>query len=507
MRLACCRVIAGKIARTRWRGALALLVSGCTVGPKYHTPSTPVSDNFKEATQADYSTAGTWLRARPNDAASRGPWWRMFGDPELDRLEHEVTVSNQNLKQAEARFRAARAMIAYQRAALFPTLSVGPNLNSLQYSAHQPYFTVPNPPPEGDLQLPFDLSYEVDLWGSVRRSVTAAREEAQATEADLETASLSLHAELAIDYVELRSADAQQRLLDDTVKAYADALRLTQNRLNGGYAPASDVAQAQTQLDTARVQDTDIGVARAQYEHAIAVLTGRPPASLTLAPAPLVFEAPMVPPGIPSELLQRRPDIAAAERRVAEANEQIGIAVAAYYPSLNFSASSGFEGNSFANWFGWPSLFWAVGTTMTQQLFDGGRLHAQTEQARANYDAGVASYRQTALTAFQQVEDNLAALRILGDEARQQREAVSAAEHSLQLFTNLYIGGEDNYLQVITAQTTALQNQRNDVDIRRRRVEASILLVKALGGGWQSGDLPTLIEHGIPPGAIVPLGQ
>jgi NodT family efflux transporter outer membrane factor (OMF) lipoprotein len=506
MRLACCRVVAG-MARVRWRGALVLLVSGCTVGPQYHPPSTPISDSFKEATPADYSAAGTWLRARPNDAVPRGPWWRMFGDPELDRLEDAVTVSNQNLKQQEARFRAARAMIAYQRAALFPSLSVGPNLNSVQYSAHQPYFTVPNPPPEGDLQLPFDLSYEVDLWGSIRRTVAAAREEAQATEADLETASLSLHAELALDYVELRSADAQQRLLDDTVKAYADALHLTQNRLNGGYAPASDVAQAQTQLDTARVQDTDIGVARAQYEHAIAVLTGKAPASLTLAPAPLALEAPLVPPGIPSELLQRRPDIAAAERRVAEANEQIGIALAAYYPSLTFSASSGFEGTSFANWFGWPSLFWAVGTTMTQQLFDGGKLHAQTEQARANYDAAVASYRQTALTAFQQVEDNLAALHILGDEARQQREAVDAAEHSLRLFTELYIGGEDNYLQVITAQTTALQNQRNDVDIRRRRVEASILLVKALGGGWQSGELPKLIEHGIPPGAIVPLGQ
>ena len=485
---------------------MALLLGGCMVGPKYHTPDVPLSDSFKGATPADYATAGTWLPARPNDAVPRGKWWRIFGDPELDRLEDQLTVSNQNLKQAEARFRAARAMIAYQRAALFPTISTSPNLNSLRDSAHQPYFTLTNPQPEGDLQLPFDLSYEVDLWGRIRRTVAAARQEAQATAADLASAGLSLHAELAVDYVELRSADAQQRLLDDTVKAYTDALRLTQNRLNGGYAPASDVAQAQTQLDTARVQETDIGVARAQYEHAIAVLIGEPPAALTLPPAPLALQAPLVPPGIPSELLQRRPDIAAAERRVAEANEQIGIAIAAYYPSLNFGASSGFEGTSFANWFGWPSLFWAVGTSMTQQLFDGGRLHAQTEQARANYDATVASYRQTALTAFQQVEDNLAALRILGDEARQQHEAVAAAENSLRLFTNRYVGGEDNYLQVITAQTAALQNERNDVDIERRRVEASILLVKALGGGWQSSDLPALKQHGIPPGAVVPFG-
>jgi len=487
--------------------ATTLLLTGCMVGPKYHIPDVPVTAQFKEATPADYSNAGIWRPARPNDAAPRGQWWRMFGDPDLNRLEDELTVSNQNLKQQEARFRAARAMITYQRAALFPTLSVGPNLNAVQYSAHQPYFTVANPPPEGDLQLPFDLSYEVDVWGRIRRNVAAAREQAQANAADLESASLSLHAELAIDYVEMRSADAQQRLLDDTVTAYAHALRLAQNRLNGGYAPASDVAQAQTQLDTARVQDTDIGVARAQYEHAIAVLTGRPPASLTLAPAALHFETPELPPAIPSELLQRRPDIAAAERRMAEANDQIGIALAAYYPSLSFTASSGFEGTSFANWFAWPSLFWAVGTSMTQPLFDGGRIHAQTEQARANYDATVASYRQTALAAFQQVEDNLAALRILGNEARQQREAVNAAEHALSLFTNLYIGGEDNYLQVITAQTAALQNQRNDVDIRRRQAEAGILLIKALGGGWRSSDLPALIERGILSGAVVPLKQ
>ncbi len=290
-----------------------------------------------------------------------------------------------------------------------------------------------------------------------------------------------------------------------------DALRLTRNRLAGGEAPASDVAEAQTQLDTTRVQDTDVGVMRAQYEHAIATLIGKPPAAFSLPPSPLDARPPSIPPGIPSgipsELLQRRPDIAAAERRVAEANEQIGIAKAAYYPSLNFSALSGFLSSSAATWFSWPSLFWAVGTSLTQELFDGGRRHAQSEIARAGYDATVASYRQTTLTAFQQVEDNLAALRILRDEAQQQREAVDASENALRLFTNRYVGGEDTYLQVINGQTAALANQRNDVDILRRRMAASIRLVKALGGGWDVSSLPKLTERGFPRGAVVPLGQ
>ena len=259
-------------------------------------------------------------------------------------MEDELTVSNQNLKIEEARFRQARAMIGYQRAAEFPTISVGSTTSSLQDSSHQPYFLIQSPPPEGELQLAFDLNYEIDLWGRIRRTVAAAREEAQATDADLETVSLSLHAELALDYIELRSADAQQRLLDDTVKAYTDALRLTRNRLAGGEAPASDVAEAQTQLDTTRVQDTDVGVMRAQYEHAIATLIGKPPAAFSLPPSPLDARPPSIPPGIPSELLQRRPDIAAAERRVAEANEQIGIAKAAYSSVAEPQRVVGFPG-------------------------------------------------------------------------------------------------------------------------------------------------------------------
>jgi NodT family efflux transporter outer membrane factor (OMF) lipoprotein len=492
--------------RRPFTGMLGLLLAGCTVGPKYQTPTVPMTDIFKEATPVDYKTAGTWRPAQPSDGIGRGPWWQIFGDQQLNTLEDELTVSNQNLKIADAHFREARAMIGFQRAGEFPTISVATNTSSLQDSSHQPYFLIPNPPPEGELQLGFDLNYELDLWGRIRRTVSAAREEAQATNADLETVSLSLHAELALDYIELRSADAQQRLLDDTVKAYTDALRLTRNRLAGGEAPESDVAQAQTQLDMTRVQDTDAGVLRAQFEHAIATLIGKPPAAFSLPPSPLDLQPPSIPAGIPSELLQRRPDIAATERRVAEANDQIGIAKAAYYPSLNFSALSGFEGTSGATWFGWPSLFWAVGTSLTQELFDGGRRHAQSEIARAGYDAAVASYRQTTLTAFQQVEDNLVALRILHDEAQQQREAVDAADNSLRIFTNRYVGGEDAYLQVITAQTAALANQRNEVDILRRRMEASILLVKALGGGWNASSLPQLTERGLPRGGIVPLG-
>jgi NodT family efflux transporter outer membrane factor (OMF) lipoprotein len=507
MRLACGHFGRWRLLRRPITSALTLLLASCTVGPKYDTPSTLTTDVFKEATPVDYQKSGTWRPAQPSDAASRGKWWHIFGDPELDKLQDELTDSNQNLKVAEARFREARALIGFQRAAEFPTVSVGVNTASVADSANQPFFEIPNPSPEGQLVLPFDLSYEVDLWGQIHRMVSAAREEAQATAADLETVSLSLHAELALDYVELRAADAQQQVLDDTVKAFVNALRLTQNRLAGGFASASDVALAQTQLDTTRVQDTDIAVMRTQFEHAIAVLIGQPPAAFSLPPAPLDLQPPPIAPGIPSELLEQRPDIAAAERRVAEANDQIGIYQAAYYPSLNFSAMSGFEGTNGANWFGWPSLFWAVGTSLTQPLFDGGRLHAQSKRVQAAYDAAVASYRQTTLTAFQQVEDNLAALRILALEAQQQREAVTAANNSLHIITNLYVGGEDAYLQVITAQTFALTNERNDVDILRRRMEASIRLVKALGGGWNVVSLPALDEHGLPRGAIVPLGQ
>jgi NodT family efflux transporter outer membrane factor (OMF) lipoprotein len=467
---------------------LALALSGCEVGPKYVRASAPTSANFKEQPPDSFKEAGQWKTAQPSDQSLRGKWWEIFGDPQLNALEEQLTVSNQNLKVAEARLREARAAVRFNRAAQFPIISAAPSINSIHGSGNRPYVkTTSN---TGDFVLPIDFSYEVDLWGRVRRSIAAAREEAQASTADYATASLSLHAELAMDYFELRSADAQKQLLDDTVKAFTDALQLTLNRFQGGVAPKSDVAQAQTQLDTTRVQDTDVTVARAQYEHAIAILIGKPPAELTIPPTPLNAQPPVIPGALPSELLERRPDIAAAERRMAEANQQIGIARAAYFPTLSLNGSAGFEGTSLLNWLNWPSRFWAVGPQLTQTLFDGGRRRANSETAIANYDGTVATYRQTTLTAFQEVEDNLAALRILNDEDRQQTEATTSAQESLQLFTNRYKGGVDTYLQVINAQTIALQNERNNVDIQRRRMNASVLLIKALGGGWSTAQLP-----------------
>ena len=464
-----------------------MLLAGCTVGPKYARPNVPTApvDAFKE-------TDG-WKPAQPSDQLLRGKWWEIFGDPQLNALESELTVSNQDLKVANARFVEARAMVHFNRAAQFPTISTSPGIASLRDSANTPY--LPATKTTGDFVLPFDLSYELDVWGRVRRTVSASREEAQATAGDLATVNLSLHAELAYDYFELRSADAQKKLLDDTVKTYQDALQLTVNRFEGGAAPKSDVAQAQTQLQTTMVQDTDVAVQRAQFEHAIAVLIGKPPAAFSLPASPLNLAPPDISAGLPSQLLERRPDIAAAERRVAEANDQIGIARAAYFPTIMLGASAGLEGDSITNWFIWPSRFWAVGTVAGGDacLMAAAAVQLRTA-ALANYDATVANYRESTLTAFQQVEDNLAALRILSQEAQQQKEATASAQESLQIFTNRYIGGADPYLQVLTAQTIALQNERNDVDILRRRMDASVLLIKALGGGWTVSELPKTAE-------------
>src|SRR5277367_1568871 len=471
---------------------LIVALEGCTVGPKYVRPTTPTTAAYKEEPPASFKETGQWQPANPADQKGRGNWWEIIGDPQLNQLEEQVATSNQTLKVSEARFREARAAIRFNRASQFPTISASPTVAAAKNSDYSASF--PGKVQErsaGDFVLPFDLSYEVDLWGRVRRSVAAAREEAQATAADYETAKLSLEAELALDYFELRSADAQKQLLDDTVKAYTDNVQLTLGRFKGGVAPKADVAQAQTQLDTTRVQDTDVTVQRAQFEHAIAILIGKPPANFSLAAAPVNNQPPNIPVGLPSELLQRRPDIAAAERRVAEANQQIGIARAAYFPTVTLGATAGFAGSQASNWFGWPSAFWAVGPTLAQTIFDVGRRRATSESARANYDATVATYRQTSLTAFQEIEDNLAALRILEAEAQQQAQAVVSSQESLQLFTNRYRGGVDTYLQVITAQTTELANERNAIDIQRRRIDASVLLVKALGGGWDTSNLPT----------------
>jgi NodT family efflux transporter outer membrane factor (OMF) lipoprotein len=472
----------------------ATFLAGCTVGPKYKRPSAPATPAYKEPPPESFKESALWKTSKPMADVLRGNWWEIFHDPQLSALEEQVNVANQNLKAAEGRFREARALVKYNRSALFPVISVAPTILSLRDSPNAPYFTLSSLriPYTGEFLLPFDLSYEVDLWGRIRRTMAAAGEEAQATAADLQTLSLSLHAELAIDYFELRSTDAQIRVLDETVKAYSELVQLTTDLFHGGGAPETDVVQAQTQLDDARVQATDILVFRAQYEHAIAVLIGKPPAAFVLPPAPMNSEPPVIPVGLPSQLLERRPDIAAFERRVAEANEQIGIARAAYFPSLILSATGGLEGHNITNWLNWPSRFWAVGPTLAETLFDAGRRRAVTNEARANYDATVANYRQTVLAAFQEVEDNLAALRVLEKEAEQQKNAVVEAGRAVELFRSRYEGGADPYLQVVTAQTIELLNERNAVDILRRRMDASVLLIKGLGGGWDASKLPPI---------------
>jgi len=467
-------------------GLTLLLLNACAVGPKYvrPTPPSPIPAEFKESQG--------WKPAQPKDQTLRGNWWEIFGDPQLNALEVQIAVSNQTLKEAEGRLREARAVIRINRASEFPLVTTSPEITYARPSANSPALTPgATARGHGDFVLPFDLTYELDLWGRIRLAVAAAREEAQATAADLETARLSLHAELAMDYFELRSADAQQQLLNDTVKAYTDALKLTTSRFEGGLAPKSDVAQAKTQLDTTRVQATDVGVNRSALEHAIAILIGKPPAAFSLPPRPVDSHPPDIPAGLPSQLLERRPDIAAAERRVAEANEQVGIARVAFFPTVTLNGAAGFEGRSITTWLSWPSRFWALGpATAMETLFDAGRRRAQVEEALGAYDVTVAAYRDTTLTAFQQVEDNLAALRILEQEAGQQTEAVASAQESLRLFTIRYRGGVDTYLQVIAAQTAALLNERNNVDILRRRMDATVLLIKALGGGWNVAQLP-----------------
>ena len=473
---------------------VSLALAGCMVGPQYTRPSAPLAPAFKEPLPENFKSEDGWNPVQPGDAQLKGDWWTLFDDLQLNTLEAQIDPANQTLKQAEANFRAARAAIRFNRASEAPTIGVAPGAGAVRDSNNQPYLNISGANNgEGDFTLPFDLNYEIDLWGRVRRTVTQARDQAQASAADLETSRLSLHAELAADYFALRSGDAQRKLLRDTVNAFQSALQLTEDRYNGGASPLSDVTQARTQLQVAQVQATDVDIQRAMYEHAIAVLIGKPPAVFTLPPDPITVAAPAIPaiPGmLPSQLLERRPDIASYERSMAAANEQIGIAKTAYYPTLSLSAVAGFAGTSALNWFSWPSSFFAVGPTLSQTLFDHGRRRSTSDMALAQYDSTVAAYRQTTLTAFQQVEDNLNALHNLEIEARQQHDATASAQQSLDLFNTRYEDGVDTYLQVITWQTALLQNQRNDIEITQRRFEATVFLVKALGGGWDSSQLP-----------------
>jgi len=480
---------------TRGRPAFAVLVAaavvaaGCTVGPSYVRPEVMAPPAYKEL------EGSGWKVAQPSDAALRGAWWEAFGDPQLNELAAQVSVSNQKLMVAEAQFRQARALVLVARSQYFPTATIG-----VGYSRSRPSATLAttggtsrggSPSASNDFILPIDVSWEADIWGRIRRNVEANRASAQASAGDLEATRLLFQSELAQDYFQLRTLDAQRQLLDAAAAAYLTSLQLTHNRYAGGVASAADVAQAETQLKATQAQAIDVGAQRAQLDHAIAVLIGRPPATFSIAAAPLATGPPAIPVGVPSELLERRPDIAAAERRVAAANAQIGVAVAAFFPTVTLSASAGFQSGSIAKWLIWPSRFWSVGPSITQTVFDGGLRSAQTAQARAVYDGSVATYREAVLGAFQDVEDNLAALRILEEEARVQDEAVKAAERSLALITNQYRAGTVSYLNVVVAQTAALTNQQAAVGIAGRQLTASVLLIKALGGSWSTGKLPT----------------
>lgn len=464
----------------------SVVLTGCAVGPRYSRPQAPAAPEYKE-------TPPNWKQAQPADQLARGKWWEIFQDPQLNALEEQVNISNQTLKAAVAQFQQARALVRVNRAGLYPTVTAGPAVSRNRLSLTRSLTgSVTN---YTDIVLPADLTYEADVFGRVRRTVEAARANAQASAADVESVSLSLHAELASDYFQLRTLDAEEQLLTNTVAAFEKALELTQNRYKGGVASGVDVAQAQTQLEATRAQATDILVQRQQFEHAIAVLVGQPPSTFSIAPSPWNLPPPALPPGLPSDLLERRPDIAAVERRIAAANAQIGVARAAYFPQFMINASAGYEGSSITNWLTGPSGFAAAGISSVVTLFDVGRRRAINEQARAAYDQSVANYRQTVLTAFEDVEDNLAALRILDDESKTQALAVGAAERTLQLSNNRYRGGVVTYLEVITSQSAALSNERVAVQILRRRMTATVLLIKALGGGWNASSLPTISSN------------
>jgi NodT family efflux transporter outer membrane factor (OMF) lipoprotein len=440
--------------------------------------------------------------AEPADQLTRGKWWEIYGDPQLNSLEEKVRVSNQTLKAAVAQFEQARALVRFQRADFYPTITAGAAGSRNRVSQNRAVSSSLSPTNYSDIQMPVvGVSYEPDLFGRMRHTVEAARTSAQASAGDVENVSLSLHAALAADYFQLREFDAEEELLNSSVATFQRALDLTQNRYQGGVASAVDVAQAQTQVETTRAQAIDIQVARSQFEHAIAVLIGEPASSLSIPNSPLTEPPPIIPVGLPSDLLQRRPDIAAAERRVASANEQVGIARAAYFPSISLSGNGGFESTSLTNVVNGPSGFFSLGASALVTVFDVGRRRAVSEQAQAVLDQSAANYRQNVLLAFQEVEDNLAALRILAQEAETQQAAVAAAEHSLELSTNRYKGGVANYLEVTTAQGIALSDERVAVQIRGRRMISSVQLIQALGGGWNSSELPGGRIPNLPPTA------
>jgi NodT family efflux transporter outer membrane factor (OMF) lipoprotein len=477
-----------------------LSLAACTVGPNYHRPSAPVPPAFKEQPPPGFKEAqgAGWKPGQPADDRLKGRWWEIYNDPELNALQQTVTVNNQNVVQAEAQYREARAAVRAARAALFPTVTTAPAITEslgggVGGASGAGAAAIPGASQWRTFyNFPFDVTYTVDLWGAVRRSVTAAAAQAQVSAATVENLRLLYQTDLAVDYFGLHGLDGDIALLTRTVASYQDYLQLTRNRFAGGVASDLDVAQAEAQLYAAQTELTDFGVARHQFEHAIAVLTGRPPAAVTIAAKVLTTPPPPVPIAVPSELLERRADIAVNERQMAAANEQIGIAKAAFYPTLTLSSAAGFQGSHITTWISWPSKFFSVGPTLAQTLFDAGRRRALAAEAVAAYDATVAAYRQTVLTAFQQVEDQLSTLRILSNENATVENSVKSAERALTLSSAQYRAGTTSYLTVITAQTTALAAERTQVDLLTRRLTASVQLIQALGGGWDASQLPTI---------------
>jgi NodT family efflux transporter outer membrane factor (OMF) lipoprotein len=465
--------------------AVAFFVAGalgaCSFAPRYVKPPT-------EPTPQAYQGEADWKTAQPADAQYRGQWWETFGDPQLDALENEVSAANQNLKAAFARLQQARAQTRIARAAYFPTITAGPSVTRARTSLNSPTYSNTKPDTYNDFVLDADLSYEIDVWGRVRNSVASAHASEQASAADLATLDLSTHAELATDYFQLRSQDAQQELLDSTVAAYGQALELTQSLYDGGAGLLSDVDQAKAQLETARTQAADMRLSRAQTAHAIASLLGESAASFTIGPQPLpaITLPPAIDPGLPSALLERRPDVAAAERRVAAANSQIGVARAAYFPVFSLLGAIGFESTGAGSWITAPSRLWSIGPSAIITALDGGLHRAQSAQAHAAYDEQVADYRSTVLTAYQEVEDNLTALHDLELESTSEAAAAVASAAELEQAQYRYEGGETTYLEVVTAENAALAARLAAANIQLRRMTASVLLVKALGGGWHN---------------------
>jgi NodT family efflux transporter outer membrane factor (OMF) lipoprotein len=437
-----------------------------------------------------YKESANWKPAQPNEQHLGGNWWEIFEDPQLNTLELQVNVSNQNLKAAVAQYQESRAALRYVRADYFPTVTTSPSATRQKYSNNRPTSSTFDGLTFNDFVLPVNFSYQANVWGRVSRNVEAYREQAQATAADLAVVNLSMHSTLAIDYFAARTLDAEDKLLQDTVAQYQQAYQLNEDQFEGGLVSEVEVEQAKTILQTTRAQLVDVGVARAQYEHAVAVLLGKAPAEFTLLPLPLTTPPPPIPVGIPSELLERRPDIAGEERRVAAANARIGLAQTAYYPLVNILGAGGFESGSITTLLQGPGAMWSIGGSLVQTLFDGGRRRATTDEAKASYDSAVASYRQTVLTSFQQVEDNLAALRILEQEAGVQASAVDAARRSLDLSNSRYEGGVTSYLEVITAQNADLSDELTAVNILGRRMASAVLLIEAIGGGWDRNSLP-----------------